>query len=548
MNTYFNPIYKIQSAVFGFVLLTSVVASAQIDLPSGKVEVIRSFEARLQDTDKVLISAPLPVVTTTPKQYDYKLLSSEPKISYTAPEIRPLAMPQDKAPELYQGFLKGGFGYPISPYAEGSYYYDNKSNFNLLGHVKHHSANDNRRQNQRFMDNDVLLNGNYYFDQGNVLGAHLNYSLDDRYFYGYDEMDTTFTTEEARRRFNTFQGGVSFKNSERKSNDINYSAEFDFYSHRDNLGGSESGQLIKLGIEKYLGGKHPIFAEVITDFSTYEQDVERFDKYRLNNFFFVPGAAFQGDFFQVRGAVRIASHNDNFQFFPDIKASVLLMEGALNIMAGWNGDLHKNSFRNLTAYNPFLNSILDPLRNTSFLDYYGGFFGMLDKVQYEIKGGYKSMNDMALFIPNFEDPRNFLVLYDTVSTVYVKANVQATLIEQLTVGLTAGYNAFSPTSQEKAWHIPEFESNLSVIYSSLDKKFRFTTEIYYMNGLNVPNALGEAEKLNNLFDMSFSADYMVSKNFGVFAHLNNLAGNRWRRWFNYPTYGLNVLGGVMLKF
>jgi len=540
--------FRLQYILFLGLILSVGTISAQADLPSGKVEVIRSFEARLIDTDKVTISAPQPTVVPTQKEYSYVLIPSEPQIQYAAPEIRPLAMPQDKAPELYQGFLKGGFGYPISPYAEGSYYYDNKDNFNLLGHIRHHSANDTKRENQRFMDNDVLLNGNYYFDQGNVLGAKLSYSLDDRFFYGYDPMDTTFTAEEARRRFNTFQGGVSFKNSERKASDINYSAMFDFYSHRDNLGGSESGQLIKLGIEKYLGGKHPIFAEVITDFSSYEQDVERFDRYRLNNFFFVPGAAYQGSIFQIRGALRIASHNDNFQFFPDIKMSAQIMEGAINAMAGWNGDLHKNNFRNLTAYNPFLNSILDPLRNTSFLDYYGGFFGMLDKIQYEIKGGYKNMNDMALFVPNFEDTRNFFVQYDTVSTVYVKASIQTTLINQLTIGLTAGYNAFSPNTQEKAWHIPEFETNLSVVYKSLDKKFRLTSEIYYMNGLHVPNVLGEAEKLNNLFDMSFAADYMVSKNFGVFAHLNNLAGNRWRRWFNYPTFGLNVLGGVILKF
>ena len=524
------------------------ILHSQTELPSGKVEVVRSFEARLADTDKVPVNAPQPIVDIETRQYRYVLIPSEANLKYSPPDIRPLAMPQDKLPEPYNGFLKGGFGYPISPYAEAGYFYNNPGSFNILGHLKHHSANDSRQENQRFMDNDLLLQGNYYFDQGNVLGAKIKYSLDDRYFYGYNDEDTSFFRSDARRRFNTFEGGVNFKNSIRKDNDLNYRASFDFYSHKDNLGGTETGQLIQLGVEKYLGGKHPIFAEVKTDLSKYEQDLEDFSSFRLNNFFFTPGAAFQGDVFQIRGAVRIASNNDQFKFFPDIKLALLLAEGAVNVMAGVNGDFHKNSFRNLTQYNPFLNSRLDTLVNTSFIDYYGGVYGSLQNIQYEVKAGYKVMDNMALFVPDFNVPTKFLAVYDSVSTFYIKANGQYDLNKQLGIGLTVGYNAFSLTNQEKAWHIPDFESNLSVTYRTENNKFRVSTEIYYVNGLQTPNELGEAEKLNSLFDISVQADYMISKNFGIFGHLNNLASNRWRRWYNYPTMGINVLGGVYLRF
>lgn len=526
--------------------ISSGVLSAQ-DLPSGQVEVVRSFEARLADTDKVLINAPRPTVEKESKDYQYSLISSEAKISYEAPDIRPLAMSSEKLPDPFNGFLRGGFGYPLSPYAELGYF-AGSDRFNFTGHIRHHSANDNNTENQRFMDNDLNLKANYFLDQGVVIGGQVKYSLDDVFFYGYNDEDTTFVADDVRRRFNTFDGKLSIRNSKPNDLDINYWANFDFYTHSDNLGGRENGQLIKLGIEKFLDGKHPIFAEIITDLSSYEQDLASFDEFKLNNFFFVPGAAFQGDMFQLRAAVRIASHEDEFSFFPDIKASVLLADGAFNIMAGWNGDFHKNSFRNLTQYNPFLMPGLERLRNTSFMDYYGGFFGMLENVQYEIKAGYKSMQDMALFVPNFETPQQFLILYDSVNTVYVKGNIQTTFMDQMTVGLTLGYNAFSPMEQEKAWQIPDLESNLSVTYHSLDKKFRLTGEIYYMNGIWTPNALGEAERLNTLFDVSVGADYMITKNFGIFAHLNNLASNRWRRWFDYPTYGINVLGGISVKF
>lgn len=542
-----NKKYAFWIVAIVFLLVCIHITSTAQELPSGQVEVVRSFQARLADTDKVLINAPRPVVDKKDRSYTYELIPSEAKISYEAPEIRPLAMSSEKLPEPYNGFLRGGFGYPLSPYAELGYF-TGSDKFNFTGHLRHHSANDNNVENQRFMDNDLSLKGNYFLDQGVVIGGQVKYSLDDVFFYGYDNEDTTFTADEARRRFNTFDGKISIRNSVPNDMDINYWANFDFYTHSDNLGGRENGQLIRLGMEKYLDGKHPVFAEIITDLSSYSQDLESFDQFQLNNFFFVPGAAFQGDVFQLRAAVRIASHEDEFSFFPDVKASILLADGAFNIMAGANGDFHKNSFRNLTQYNPFLMPGLERLRNTSFLDYYGGFFGMLENIQYEVKAGYKSMQDMALFVPNFETPQQFLVLYDSVNTVYVKGNIQSTWMDQVTVGLTLGYNAFSPAQQERAWQIPDLESNLSVAYHSLDKKFRLTTEIYYMNGLWAPTVTGEAERLNTLFDLSVGADYMINKNFGIFAHLNNLASNRWRRWFDYPTYGINVLGGFSLRF
>lgn len=521
---------------------------AQTDLPSGKVEVVKSFDARLEDTDKISIPAQGVKIDTSAKRYTYEVIPSEAskiKLSYQAPEIRPLAMPNEAMPPYYKGFAKAGIGFPISPYGELGYGTSVTDNLWIMGQFRHHSANDSRRENQRFMDNDLLLRGQYYFDQGFVVGARVNYSLDDYYFYGYEDQDTSFQPQYVRRRFNTLDAGFSLANAEATSSNLNYWANFDFYSHKDNLEAREGGSLIRLGLKKFLGGKHPVFAEIISDISNYQDT----GQYKLNNFFFAPGAAFQGDIFSVHGAVRIASHNDEFFFLPDLRASLRLADGAFNVTVGWDGNLYKNSFRNLTTYNPFLRPILPELRNAVYQDIYASISGIAGNWNYEIKGGYKPTTDMALFTPDYTDiPTRFQVLYDTVSIIYAKANLQTTIAEQLTLGLSAGYNIFDAKTELEAWHIPSIETNLSATYRSLDQKLRVRGEVFFTGGVPYLTQNQEVERLNALFDVSVAVDYFFTEKFGAFVHLNNLAGNRWRRWYNYPTYGINALGGIMFRF
>lgn len=539
-----RPIFAISCAAI-FTLINMNSAQAQTDLPGGKVEVVKSFDARLAETDKIRINAPVPQPDTSSNRYQYNALETDIKMEYEAPTIKPLAMGSEKLPPVYKGFAKAGIGFPLSPYAEGSYYHD-ADNFNILAHLRHHSANDKKRENQRFMDNDFMLRGNYYFEQGIGIGARTNYSLDDYYFYGYDEADTSFLPQYARRRFKTFDLGFSVFNVENGDSDLNYWGKADFYTHRDDLAdpGSETGTLLNFGIKKYLQGKHPIAAEIITDMSSYTDTAT----YRLNNFFFIPSAAYIGEMFSAKGAIRIASHNDEFFFLPDLQVAVNLAEGKFRVQAGWDANLYKNSFRNLTDYNPFIAPILPALQNAKYDDFYAAIGGVAGSWNYELRGGYKPTTNMALYLPTVGDPTRFSVIYDTVNIVYAKLNLHTTIQKNLTVGLSAGYNLFNPTVQEEAWQIPALETNLSLVYRALDNKLRLRGEMYFTGGVPVLTPENEKETLNALFDVSLGADYMFTEKFGLFLNLNNLASNRWRRWFNYPTYGINVLGGLIVRF
>lgn len=54
--------------------------------------------------------------------------------------------------------------------------------------------------------------------------------------------------------------------------------------------------------------------------------------------------------------------------------------------------------------------------------------------------------------------------------------------------------------------------------------------------------------LDGFFDLSLYTDYTFLKRWTIFLNANNLAGNNYQKWANYPTQGLQILGGLKYQF
>ena len=127
--------------------------------------------------------------------------------------------------------------------------------------------------------------------------------------------------------------------------------------------------------------------------------------------------------------------------------------------------------------------------------------------------------------------------------------VTARLFKGFELTGTITQNVFNNLAvNERPWHLPSTELNVTATYLTLEDKLRLKGELYIENGVPYRTDEGTTDNLNGLFDLSFAADYQISKNFGAFLNLNNIASNKRQRWHRYPTFGLNVLGGIKLRF
>ena len=225
----------------------------------------------------------------------------------------------------------------------------------------------------------------------------------------------------------------------------------------------------------------------------------------------------------------------------------------LGIFAGWRGDITKNSYRNLVKYNPFMFS-RPKIKNTEIDEYYGGIKGKVSAFDYSAQIGWSNNKNLALFLSDTTDlKRRFNIIYDTVKIANIRAAVTLTAIENLELTGTISQNIYTAKKQKAAWGLPSLDVNVSAKYKVFEDVKANTmanlkASLFVQNGVNYINKAKQADRLSPLFDLSVGGELFFSKNIGVFLDANNLLNLKRERWQNYPTFGLNILGGVSARF
>ena len=107
---------------------------------------------------------------------------------------------------------------------------------------------------------------------------------------------------------------------------------------------------------------------------------------------------------------------------------------------------------------------------------------------------------------------------------------------------------YSLATLAEAWHKPDYKVAFNNSFFPVEKLV-VTADLYYLGGLNALNGeTDEAYNLDDIFDLNLGARYDISQRFGVFLQFNNLFGKEYQRYLNYPTRGIQVLGGLSVSF
>ncbi|MBK8506306.1 MAG: hypothetical protein IPL46_31360 [Saprospiraceae bacterium] len=515
------------------------------DLQTEKVEVVKNFEARLADANKQRLEPAPEVKEVTDQKFDYDIEEKLMQLEYLAPSIRPIGISTDPLDPGYNGFVKAGFGYPISPYLDAGYLFGSSSASNLLARISHHSASDKNYENQRFSDNDFLLKGTLQTNQGFSVDGFTSVSVDNYAFYGYDHEDTTntFTAEDVKNKLNLYEVGLKIYNSNETNAKLNYWAGVNAYRFANNFATRETGLNLDLGLTKWFGD-NPLSIVLGTDLTRLKDTSIQ----KLNNFYINPTFSFGTSSLRFKMGAQLASSNEEYFIYPDIELLVSLAGNKLSLIVGADGGLRKNNFKILSSYNPFLVSELSEIRNSQYYDFYAGVKGNISGIEYSAQAGLKPTNDLALFEVNTIKPWNrFDILYDTANIIYIQASLKGRLLDNLDISGSIVQNFYDLNHEEKAWHLPKLQGNVGLSYLALDQQLRLKAEVFVNDAVPFKN-LDLPDEPNLLFDISLGADYFITENFGLFLHLNNLSTNQYRRWYGYPGFGLNVLGGITARF
>ncbi|MEL6356304.1 MAG: hypothetical protein AAFQ37_05145, partial [Bacteroidota bacterium] len=372
-----------------------------------------------------------------------------------------------------------------------------------------------------------------------------------RAYYGYNfpdnETDTipSFTSEEVRQRYNTFEFSGNIFNGVRTEGDFNYRGSIHFYLLDAVNATRENGFALTLQATKWFADKDPLDIKLVTDFTNYRDTA----KQTLNNFSLNPTyTAHLDDRLKLKFGINLTSNDDNFSFFPDVEASAVIVPGVATVFLGADGNLQKNNLRSLVDFNPWMKSRIR-IRNSKYNRFFGGVTGTVYGISYRGEVSYKTVDDIALFLLDRSlDIPAFDVVYDTANVITIQGTATLPIVENLDVSATVTQNIYDLDREEKPWHLPSTTLNTAAIYTLPDQGVQVRADLFLQNGVPFRNSAGEADNLNTLFDLSLSGEYKLSDNFGVWLQLNNLANNKWRRFTQYPTIGFNALGGLSIRF
>jgi len=516
-------------------------------LTQEEVDVTKTFDAVLKDAKKYGTSPALPEgLSQENRNSVYNLPPRLLTLDYEAPAIRPISMRRESAQQIRQYWGKIGYGIPNQPYVD--FRLNNGQSdwldFNLQ--LRHHSANNNQNvQYQQFGNTDGFVDGTYYTTNNIAIGGKLGFDLDRHHFFGSAET-VDFAKADVFQRFLTAFGELRVKNSEPLANDINYWLTGDFHATGDNYQAREYRVGFNTGAEKWIDNNR-LGVEIDNHYRYFSDDNDSIATQQTNNVLaFQPYFMLNAAPFHLKAGAYLGFDGGDFVPYPNIEASVSVLEGQASIFAGWTGEIQQAQFREFGIYNPYIQSVLT-LENTRLQNLYGGIKGKYDKLNIEARASRKDIRNLPMYLTDYtDDRRRFNILYDSMATLFaLNGLVGFELLKNINLSFSGKYNIYG--SDDPHWHLPTLESNINASYAYNDQ-ISLKAKLFMEGGIPYLTQEGAEEIRAPLFDFNIGGTYRLNDNFSLFLDLNNLFASNYQRWHRYPQMGLNFVGGVIFKY
>lgn len=514
------------------------------------IDITSSYKPVLRNAVKVNFSATNLPSDTSKIVGPYTIPPQNLFYTYQPVSLKPLALAQDSMLALgTRNFLKAGFGNYSTPYAAAGFSFgDGKTA--LVNLYADFISSKGKIQNQDYAQLNIKGSGSYFTDRNEVYGS-VGIKQQDFYLYGYDHLQHNYSKQDVLQRFQdvSIKGGI--RNKDKNETGINYNpnVEISVFSNQDKL--TESSLVVEAPVEKTFGEVFSVRVAAKADITSYTSKNLAIDVKLNNNIFQLsPELIYAKEFITIHGGVSPTWNNGKLSVLPNIYGEAQIKDKSFLVQAGFIGRFIKNSYRNLSAINPYLATISTQL-NTQETELYGGIKTSVGKhFNFTAKAGLINYKNLPFYINDTAtDNKSFLISNESkLTNLRIHADMSFVSQDKFTItgGLTFnGYTGMK--DNDKAWGTIPLEISASMRWWAfkqvmLKSDFRaFTGGPYLLKG-NVNKTLSGAA------DLSAGLEFAITKQFSAWMDINNIFNNKYERWHNYQVYGLNVLGGVIYKF
>lgn len=559
-----------------FILSVGVVQAQDNPLPTERLIIIKPYSPTVSDAFKV---KQVPVlndsVTNSKKQPEYTVISVPVASTFVPEKGTAAAVETGPGEYYYDNYAVLGFGNYTSILGEfySTLQLNDAQSLNFF--LTHHSSQggiDGVLLDDKFYDTELgvgFSSSDTYYTWGADIGAM--HKLVN--WYGLPEgflSPTEIYSIDPKQSYY----GVSVGGNIEYYEGLFDRAELTYRRFGDSYGSGENH--IRFAPEFGVPvGEQTVSLDLFVDYAggnfdrNYNLDEQL--KYANLNVGAQPGLAIHGgDFSMDLGAaivyaMDIENDDNKFFVFPKIKASYRVADGYFIPYAGVDGGLIQNTYYDFVQENPFVSPTLYIQPTHNLYDAFVGAKGKFtENIGYNFKVNYRQDDNKALFlsnenlsgaipVENYQYGNSFGVVYDDVSTLGLHGEVRMDVDENVSLRLNASYFSYDADGESEAWNLPELKAALSGNYQ-ITEKWSAGADLFFVgerkeletlrSGIIAPSTI----TLDSYFDVNLNVGYQFNDQLSAFVKGNNLLGENYERWSNFPVLGIQVMGGVTYKF
>lgn len=246
--------------------------------------------------------------------------------------------------------------------------------------------------------------------------------------------------------------------------------------------------------------------------------------------------------------------------YPNAEFKYSLFNNIFIPYIGLRGGLKQNTLQGLTSVNPFIRTNVTLRNEHNPYDIYGGFKGTLSKtMSFNLGVHFLHIENKAFFVTDtslYYD--NYLtVIYDTLNQTTFEGSMSYQSGEKLKIEVLGKYNIYQLYHNAFAWNMPMLQFTARGAYQIYDKFYaqidaNIETGRKALVRSTMADAMFEAGQayvdLGTIVDVNLNLEYRYTPRVSVFLQANNLAAQRYNRWYSYPVQPFQVMGGITARF
>lgn len=522
--------------------------------------------------------------TITTPVIEYPLLVLQAPTSIEVQSIDPATIKTDaKLAQIYHTYVKLGVGTELMPL--GEVYFDSKRSRKFVYgvHAKHLSSYGNFENYApaQFDRTKVGLYGALN-EKNYTLKSNLHYNNQGLHYYGWkiptDSVDRSTTAQ----RYQDIGGAFSFASHKKDSANLNYSVGIEYNNYASKKPEADSlkdwrareNYFAFLGSGSYKYGKE-IYA---LDFNVRYNGYKYGDLYDTNTTILDSGIVLNNTIVNLKPTITTFLKDNRFKakigvdividahtktkahIYPVAELKYSLFNDIFIPYLGLRGGLKQTTFKSLTADNEFLLTNVNMQNENTAIDLYGGFKGTLSRrMSFNISGSFARVQNKALFVTdtNFSVGNKFNVIFDTLNLTTIEGSLSYQLMEKLKVDGIGRFYSYALLNNTYAWNLPQWQAILRGSYNLYDK-FLVNLDLNFEGGRRALVYAMEddvttennqlAKQLGLVADINLGLEYRYNKRISAFVQLNNLASQRYNRWYNHPVQIFQFMGGITARF